>query len=163
MCCSCGMCYEYMSSDHNLKLSESNTTMNMFDSCGDSCANSGGFCYDGTCYSPDECDGKCDDDCETCLCGTCLRSRTTENGVIPEPSYLYDATLASGGLAAVCLLGLLGRFSVKAIRNRQYQKLDGTLQIVRGTSSLNEVETQDEMCYQNFKISPDLNVSQVYF
>jgi len=164
MCCSCGMCYDYLSSDHNLKSSEINTTLTMFDDCGDTCTNSGGFCYDGTCYSHDECDGKCDVDCETCLCGTCLRSRTMESEPIAEPSYLYGATLASGGLASVCLLGVLGRFSFKRMKNRQYEKLDGSLQEVRATpSKLSQVDKQDEMCYQNFKISPDLNVSQVYF
>lgn len=64
----------------------------------------------------------------------------------------------------MCLLGVLGRFSLRLMKNRQYEKLDGSLQEVRATPSrLSQVESQDEMCYQNFKISPDLNVSQVYF
>jgi len=161
MCCSCGICYDYLSSDHNLTLLESRNTLNMSNDCGDTCVNSGGFCFEGTCYSYDECLRKCDDaNCATCFCGSCLGSSPTESELIAEPSYFVDATMASGGLAAVCLLGVLGRWSLKTIKNRQYDKLDGSINGVRVTPM--ELD-QDEMCYQNFKISPDLNVSQVYF
>lgn len=160
MCCSCGMCYDNLSRDHNFTSLESHTALNMSHNCGDTCVNSGGFCYAGTCYSPDECNGKCDVDCETCFCGTCLGSSTRDSGSIAEPSYFVDATLASGGLAAVCLLGVLGRWSLKTIKNRQYEKLDSSTEKVRASP----VDLcQDEMCYQNFKISPYLNVSQIYF
>jgi len=160
MCCSCGMCYDYLRSDHNITL-DSRNTLNMSSSCGDTCVKSGGFCYEGTCYSYDECKSKCDDaDCDTCFCGTCLGRRARESELTVERSYFVDASLASGGLAAVCLLGVLGRWSLKTIKNRQYEKLNGSTKGVRETPM--EL-SQDEMCYQNFKISPDLNVSQVYF
>jgi len=160
MCCSCGMCFDNLSSDYNLTSLDSHTILNTSNDCGDDCVNSGGFCYAGTCYSPEACDGKCDDsDCETCFCGTCLRSRTGQNESIAEPSYTFDVTLASGGLAAVCLLGVFGRWSLKTIKKRQYEKLCGsTTEVIATPTKL----SQNEMCYQNVKISPDINVSQVY-
>jgi len=86
-----------------------------------------------------------------------------ENEPNAKPSYLLDAVLASGGVAAVCLLGVLGRFSFKVLKNRRYEKLDGSTMELRATPSrLSQDEIQDEMCYQNFKIT-ELNVSQVYF
>jgi len=166
MCCSCGMCYDSFKSDYNLtSLVESHASLNMSDDCGDDCVNSGGFCYAGTCYSPAACEGKCDDaDCETCFCGNCLGSSAGQDKSTAGPSYINNATLASGGLAAVCLLGVFGRWSLRNIKSRQYEKLCGSTEEL----SIKEVKatptefSQEEMCYQNVEIGPDINISQVY-